>query len=104
MTCILYPVLIAPQNLKLLEASDALCAGNLDFVYTRSALGQTVWSFTSPHHDPPDFRPWQHWPKEEFANQQASKLPTSGAILLDEVLARRSLEISEVVSLITVVM
>ena len=40
-----YVGLLAPQARVLVQARDALCAGDTDFVTTRDGLGAFAWSY-----------------------------------------------------------
>merc|ERR1712100_765438 len=56
-------VLVLPQIDILWENKDALCAGNVNFVYGESA-GLATWAESVARDDESDFRPWR-WPKAE---------------------------------------
>ena len=44
---VIAPTLILPQIHNLEDAKDALCAGNLDFVYTQTKAGSALWAITT---------------------------------------------------------
>ena len=60
------PTLVVPETRTLYEAKDALCAGNLDFVYTISRTGIPRWSESGRSESAPDFREWPDRPAAEL--------------------------------------
>ena len=52
------PTLVVPETQTLYEAKDALCAGNLDFVYAIGKTGIPRWSDSQRSESAPDFRQW----------------------------------------------
>ena len=74
-------VLIMPQVETLYEAKDALCGGNLDFVYAVARNGVLNWGVTDPNQNRPQFRPWRRPPADDSA-----LMPTER--IIDELLHR----------------
>lgn len=67
-------LLLLPQLDLLWLNKDALCSGNVNFVYAASATGGPWWGKSSALDEEPDPRPWR-WPSDELANANfATKL------------------------------
>ena len=56
--CIVVSAYIIPQGQDLQHASDVLCAGSLDFVFSVDKAGLAYWATTTPASEPPDYRKW----------------------------------------------
>lgn len=62
---VLVPLVIRPRITQLQEASDALCAGELNFVVTHTADLSMMWADSSKSSQSPTPRPW-HRPESEL--------------------------------------
>lgn len=87
---ILYTVLVAtllsfPQLDILWDAKDALCAGDLNFVYGSGNAGFPRWSPSPAAASSPPFRAWRH-SEDEYV-----KLKNTGKVV-DAVLSRAGQE------------
>ena len=74
------PVLVVPQTQTLFEARDALCAGNLEFVYYMTTSGVLRWSHSQHGGSAPKFRECPGQPAAELGFTQKT---------INEILARK---------------
>ena len=66
---------MSAQVKDLSAASDALCSGNLDFVFSLDKAGVPRWARTTPSDTPPDFREWK------LHNYESLNLPAASKVI-----------------------
>ena len=66
------------------EASDALCAGDVNFVASSDRAGLPTWASTKPTSEPPAFREWPRMHDSEYQG-----LPVAGKVI-DHILRHKA--------------